>query len=311
LWIPGPLIRYTMGVRFGLTTPIVTLVPRKHAPWEESAGVEDLRRVAEAADHLGFHHLTCSDHVAIPTPVAVVRGARYYDPFATLGYMAAVTTRIRLVTHVLVLPYHHPLALAKQLGTLDRLSRGRVIAGVGVGSLREEFDLLGIDFVDRGARYVDALKALRAALGHPQPVYQGTHFAFRDVVVDPCALQPHLPIWLGGRTARSLRRAVKFAEGWDPFGLSLEQLTVLLGRARAWPEWREREVPMELIFAPEQRVDVSGPARIAATIDLLGRYERIGATTMNLHFAHRSCDDLVDQLATFATKVRPAFGESA
>ncbi len=290
-------------MRFGLTTPIVTLVPRRHAAWEEDAGVEELRQIAEAADRLGYHHLTCSDHVTIPVEVAKVRGGRYYDPFATLGFIAAVTARVRLVTHVLVLPYHHPLEVAKRLGTLDRLSGGRVIAGVGVGSLREEFELLGVDFDGRGPRYEDALRALRAALGKRQPEYRGTHFAFGDVVVDPCALQERVPIWLGGRTPRSLRRALTFADGWDPFGFTHAQLAALLAGARQWPEWQARTAPIELVLAPERLIDVGTPDQISAAIDLISQYEQIGATLLNLQFRHTSLSHLLDQLDTFAAKV--------
>lgn len=297
-------------MRFGLTTPIVTLNPRRHAVWEETAGVNELRRIAQAADRLGYHHLTCSEHVAIPAAVTATRGSRYYDPFATLGFFAAVTERIRLVTHVLVLPYHHPLEAAKRLGTLDQLSGGRAIAGVGVGSLREEFDLLGVDFDARGGRYEDALQALRGALGQRQPAYSGSHFAFRDFIVDPCAVQARMPIWLGGRTPRSLRRALQFADGWDPFGFTYAQLTSLLGRARQWPDWRERDEPLDLIFAPESLTDVSTTDGITAAIETIARYERIGATTLNLQFRTRSIEDFLDQLDTFTSKVAPQFTQS-
>ena len=290
-------------MRFGLTTPIVTLVPRRHALWEEGAGVDELRQIAQAADRLGYHHLTCSDHVAIPAAVATARGGRYYDPFATLGFIAAMTQRIRLVTHVLVLPYHHPLEVAKRLGTLDQLSGGRVVAGVGVGSLREEFELLGVDFAGRGARYEDALRALRAALGQRQPVYHGSHFAFRDFVVDPCAVQARMPIWLGGRTPRSLRRAVSYADGWDPFGFSQAQLGALLARARQWPEWRARSAPLELVLSPEHPLDVSSPGGISDTAAVIRQYEQLGATALNLQFRHGSLAHLLDQLETFMAKV--------
>jgi probable F420-dependent oxidoreductase len=246
--------------------------------------------------------------VAIPTAVTATRGGRYYDPFATLGFCAAVTTRVRLVTHVLVLPYHHPLEVAKRLGTLDQLSAGRVIAGVGVGSLREEFALLGVDFESRGPRYEDALRALRAALGRREPQYDGTHFAFRDFVIDPCAVQEHLPLWLGGRTPRSLRRALEFADGWDPFGFTHAQLEPLLERARGWPAWRNRHTPIDLIFAPDASIDVSAPDRLPTTIDSVAQYHRIGATVLSLRFSSRSLTDLLDQLATFMTKVAPRFG---
>ncbi|HXQ24682.1 MAG TPA: TIGR03619 family F420-dependent LLM class oxidoreductase [Candidatus Acidoferrales bacterium] len=297
------------GMQFGLTTPVVTLVPRRHATWEEDAGVDALREIAIAADRLGYHHLTCSDHVAIPSEVAKVRGGRYYDAFATLGFIAAVTQRIRLVTHVLVLPYHHPLEVAKRLGTLDRLSGGRVVCGVGVGSLREEFALLGVDFDGRGARYDDALRALRAALGRRQPEYHGSHFAFHDFVVDPCAVQARLPIWLGGRSTRSLRRALTFGDGWDPFGFSYSQLEGLLERARQWPVWRARGAPFDLVFAPERLIDVSTAAGIAVAIDTVAQYQRLGTTVLNLQLRHRSLQDFLDQLDTFMTKVAPRFSE--
>jgi len=294
-------------MRFGLTTPIVTLNPRRHCAWEETAGVDALRQIAPAADRLGYHHLTCSDHVAIPAAVTATRGGRYYDPFATLGFFAAMTEHIRLLTHVLVLPYHHPLEVAKRLGTLDQLCGGRVIAGVGVGSLREEFELLGVDFSGRGPRYEDALHALRAALGRREPHYDGSYFGFHDFVVDPCALQEHMPIWLGGRTPRSLRRALACADGWDPFGLTHAQLAALLERARRWPAWRDRQTPIDLIFAPDSPIDVSTPDRVPAAIDVVAQYQRIGTTVLNLRFSSRSLTDFLDQLATFMAKVAPRF----
>ena len=294
-------------MRFGLITPIVTLVPRRHATWEAAAGVADLRRIAETADRLGYAHLTCSDHVAIPLEIAKVRGGRYYDPFATLGFLAAVTQRLQLVTHVLVLPYYHPLEVAKRLGTLDQLSGGRVVAGVGVGSLREEFDLLGVDFESRGARYEDALRALRAALGTPRPSYSGSHFSFHGLLVDPCAAQAQMPIWLGGRTPRSLRRALIFADGWDPFGFSHAQLSSLLQRARHWPEWQQRATPLELIFAPERLIDLSTSDQVPQVIDMIASYKALGAAALNLQFRSTSLGHFLDQLETFMTKVAPRF----
>ena len=121
----------------------------------------------------------------------------------------------------LVLGYHHPLAIVKRYGTLDHVSSGRVILGIGVGSLKEEFDLLGAPFDDRGARADDALRALRAALPSNEPAYDGEFYSFGGLTVDPCALQPHMPIWIGGRTKRSLRRAVTLADGWCPFDVSI------------------------------------------------------------------------------------------
>src|SRR5215468_4438435 len=288
-------------MRFGLTTPVVTLVPRSHAQWETDGGPEELRRIAQAADRLGYDYLSCSEHVGIPSDVARVRGGRYYEPAATLGFTAAITQRIRLLTHVIVLPYHHPLAVAKRYGTLDALSGGRVILGVGVGSLKSEFDLLEVDFEGRGARYEDALRALRGALGRRQPEYRGPHYQFSDFIIDPCAVQAHMPIWIGGRSARSLRRALELADGWDPFGLGLAQLGELLGRARDSERWREG---FEVVLSPEEPL---APEQAHETI---AAYARVGATAMNLRFRHRSLEHYLELLEQFAREVMPTYPDS-
>src|SRR5262249_41555485 len=158
-------------LKFGLITPVTSLVPGQCSPWEEAAGSDEIREIALAADALGFDYLTCSEHVGIPTGAVKARGARFYDQLSTLGFVAALTSRIRLLTHIVVLPYHHPLAVAKRYGTLDRLSGGRLILGVGLGSLKEEFELLGVEFEGRGAKYEEALVALRASLGKRQPSF--------------------------------------------------------------------------------------------------------------------------------------------
>lgn len=289
-------------MRFGLTTPVVTLVPRTHAAWEADAGPAELRRIAIAADRLGYAHLTCSEHVGIPLDVAPVRGGRYYDPAATLGFVAACTERIRLLTHVVVLPYHHPLAVAKTYGTLDRLSGGRVTLGVGVGSLEEEFALLGADFAGRGPRYEDALRALRAALGHASPAYAGSHYRFDGFLIDPCAVQPRLPIWLGGRTPRSLRRALELGDGWDPFHLSLAQLGDLLARARDWPQWR---TDFDVVLSADGVLSLDSAAEVEQARDTLRPYAAIGATCMNLRFRHRSLEHYLEILERFAAEVAP------
>jgi probable F420-dependent oxidoreductase len=232
------------------------------------------------------------------------RGSRYYDPAPTLGYIAACTERIRLLTHVLVLPYHHPLAVAKTYGTLDRLSAGRVILGVGVGSLREEFELLGVDFAGRGARYEDALRALRAALGRPQPAYAGSHYRFAGFRIDPHAQQERLPIWIGGRSPRSLRRALELGDGWDPFGLGLEQLRVLLDRARQSPRWRD---DLDVVLSPERPLALDTPAELDQARATVAAYAAAGATAMNLRFVHHSLAHNLELLERFAAELMPEF----
>lgn len=266
-------------VRLSVATPVVTLLPGTSAGWEQNASIADLTQIAESADRLGYHHLTCSEHIALPAAEQKLRGTRYWDPLATLGYLAAHTRRIRLATNVLVLGYHHPLEIAKRYGTLDAVSTGRLILGVGVGSLKDEFDLIGAPFDGRGARADDALRALRAALSVPQPAYHGEFYSFSGLVVDPCAVQDHVPIWVGGRTLRSLRRAATLADGWSPFGVSLAQ-------ARDWLGRFDLGADFEVILSPPALLDPLGQPQW--TRDLLVSTAAHGATIVSARFAHTS-----------------------
>src|SRR3954471_22292420 len=191
-------------LRLGIVTPVVTRLPDAHAHWEADAGIAEISEAVTAAESLGYDFCTCSEHVAVPVDVARVRGGTYWDPLAVFGFLAARTATIQLATFVLVLGYHHPLAIAKRYGTLDAVSGGRLVLGVGAGSLEEEFELLDAPFAARGARADDAMRALRASLSQARPEYSGDHYAFRDFLVEPHAVRARVPLWVGGRTARSL-----------------------------------------------------------------------------------------------------------
>jgi probable F420-dependent oxidoreductase len=281
----------TRPAKLSVATPVVTMLPQTSGGWEKTASVDDLAQIAEGADQLGYHHLTCSEHIALPAAERNRRGTRYWDPLATLGYLAARTQRIRLATHVLVLAYHHPLEIAKRYGTLDKVSNGRLILGVGVGSLKEEFDLIGARFDDRGPRGDDALRALRASLSVPEPAYHGEFYAFGDMVVDPCAVQDHVPIWIGGRTLRSLRRAATLADGWAPFNVSLQQVRDWLGRFELQPGF-------EVVLPPAAPMDpINDPER---TRDVLADTAAHGATIISAMFTHTSLQHYLENLQALA-----------
>ena len=278
-------------MQIGITSPVLTANPGAHAAWEADAGIEEVARIARTADALGLHHLTCSEHVAVPVDVAEQRGATYWDPLATFGYLAAQTTQLRLMTQVLVIGYHHPLAIAKRYGTLDRISNGRLILGIGVGSLQEEFELLDATFEGRGAIADDALAALRASLGRSRPEYDGPHFRFSDFVVEPHAVQERVPLVIGGRTARSLRRAVELGDGWVPFGLPLEQLAAMLA-ARELPEG------FEVYFSPGRMLDPIGDAE--GTARRLRAVRDAGATVVTTTIDATSAEHYCEQLEALA-----------
>ena len=296
-------------LRFGLVTPIVARLGREKT-WEADAGPAELREIAVAADRLGFEFLTCSEHVGIPTDVAPVRGRRDYEPLATCGFLAALTTRIRFLTNILVLPYHHPLSVAKRYGTLDRLCDGRLMLGVGVGSLEEEFNLLGAQFEGRGAIYSEALTALRASFGRREPVFEGEHFSFSDFIIDPCGVQQSVPIWLGGRTALSLRRALAAADGWTPFSLGSDEVADMLAQARGLPEWKERTAPFDVALGPAQQADVTQPAGVERLVDGVASAAKAGASVINLGTRSTSLAHYLDQLETIAARVMPRFSDS-
>lgn len=284
-------------MRIGLLSPIVVRLPEAHEPWEVSAGGEELTRIAETADSLGYHHVTCSEHTAVPRDVAQTRGATYWDPLATLSYLAARTRQIKLATNVLVLGYHHPLAIAKSYGTLDRLSGGRVVLGLGVGSLQPEFELLGAAFTDRGDRADDALRALRAAWAQQLPSYQGSHYSFAEFVVDPTGTQQRVPLWIGGYTARSLRRSVELADGWMPFGLAHDRITRLLSRY---------ELPrdFQVVLQPGELDPLGAPDRTRRKVDAAAQ---AGATVINARFVRRDPAHLLDQMHAL-TELYPDVG---
>jgi probable F420-dependent oxidoreductase len=274
-------------LRLAIATPVVTNVAGVAFTWEQDASIEDIGRVAETADQLGYHHLTCSEHIGIPSAEASRRGARYWDPLATLGYVAARTEQIRLATMTLVLGYHHPLAIVKRYGTLDHVSRGRVILGVGVGTLKEEFDLLGAPFDDRGARADDALRALRAALPSNEPAYEGEYYSFSGLTVDPCALQPHMPIWIGGRTQRSLRRALTLADGWCPFYVSV-------ATAAEWLQRRDLPPGFEVVLPADRPLDPVGKPEL--TEETLQTMAAAGTTIVSARFIHHSLEHYLEQI---------------
>ena len=294
-------------MRLGVTTPLFTMTPDGHAPWEVDAELADVVPLVEAADRLGYEYVTCSEHVVIPEDVAPVRGGRYWDPLATFGYLSAVTTRIRFATYVLVLGYHHPLAIAKRYGTLDRISKGRLFLGLGVGSLQPEFELLDAPFADRGARGDESLRALRTSFGRREPEFHGEYFDYSGMIVDPCGVQQTVPLWIGGRTQRSLRRAVELADGWAPFGLHRAELAGMLDRARDSASWDVRQSaselpPFELVLPSGKLLDPGGEPQ--AAIDVLVALRDIGATMVNVNFRHRSPEHYVEQLEALAELAR-------
>lgn len=282
----------------GLVPPVVTkFTGLDSAPivsWELTAGPADLVAIAQRADALGFSHITCSAHIALTQAYAATNGSTWWDPAATFGYLAALTERIRFATHVLVLGLHHPLEIAKRYGTVDMISGGRLILGVGLGASTEELELFGVPLTERVARDEEQIRALRAIASKPlAATYNGAYFKFTDQVVDPC-VTVDTPIWIGGRTYKSLIRAIKLGDGWTPARLTPDELGVMLKQAAETPEWEARAKPLEVITQPERPVDPMGNPE--ATAKMFQSLHDAGASLVNLRVVHRSLAHYLEQM---------------
>jgi probable F420-dependent oxidoreductase len=232
-----------------------------------------LRCWAQTVEGLGFDLLMISDHVAVTPDVAEQYPAPFYEPFTTLAWLAGITGRVRLGTTVLIVPYRHPLLIARMAANLNDLSGGRLVLGVGAGWAAQEFGALGVPFRQRGKLTDDYLRAVRAAWADDAD-YRGGQ----------------IPIWVGGNSDAGLRRAVDLGEAWHPLRFTMPWLREAVDRMTALASEQRRPVPglvpriaLRLAEAP-----VTGPGRLAGegtidqVLDDLAQLRLLGADTVVL-----------------------------
>ena len=188
--------------------------------------LDSLLSVAQKTEALGFDSLWVGDHVVLPTAIKprypyndtgefpLPAEAALLEPLTVLGFLTGVTRRVRLGPSVLVLPHRNPIVTAKMFASLDVLSRGRIIFGAGIGWMEEEISLLGAPFKRRGALSDEYLRAMRELWTNPDPHFEGEFCRFSGIKCEPKPLQNPLPIWIGGHSARAMRRIVEFGDGW-------------------------------------------------------------------------------------------------
>jgi probable F420-dependent oxidoreductase len=244
------------------------------------ATADAITRVARAAEAAGFESLWAGEHVVLPDPQAppspMAPEDPILDPVVALTHCAAVTTRMKLGTGIIILPQRNPLVLAKQLASLDVLSGGRLIVGIGVGYLEPEFRALGAPFEQRGAVTDEYLSAMRAIWTEATPSYKGRFVSFANVQAHPQPAQRPLPIVVGGRTAAAFRRAVLAGDGWYGFGLDVAKTKEALEGLRdaATRVARPGHLgPLEISMTPGRGVTVD--AATAAQYAALGVHRLI------------------------------------
>ncbi len=304
---------------YGMQLPIQAQSTMFVAEWEKQAGADELAAIAVKADESGFFYIAVCDHIAVPRRLAGAMGTTWYDTIATLGFLAALTTRVRLLSHVWVAAYRHPLQSAKSFATLDRLSNGRVIVGVGAGHVPEEFAQLGIDFSQRGRMLDEAMDALSVALAEEFPVFSGKTWSADDGGIGPRPIQrPRPPIWVGGSSPAAQRRAGQRGDGWLPQGTPRRDMP---GQVAAVLEHRRHHLgdePIdigaicEFIYVGTPTWDVgrgvlSGSAEaIAAKIREFGA---MGVNHVQVRFKARSLDEQLDQMDKFGADVAPLLND--
>lgn len=300
---------------YGMQLPVQSQSTIYAEGWEAGAGPEDLAEIAGAADRSGFAYLASCDHVGVPRRLAGPMSTIWYDPVATLSFLAGITDRVLLMSHVAVVGLRHPLVTAKQYATLDHLSGGRLILGVGAGHVREEFDAVGADFERRGPVLDETIDALRAALGPEEyPSFQGERFAFEGLGQRPRPAQRQVPIWVGGSSPAAVRRAALRGDGWLPQGDPREELPAQIAKLRRLREEAGVADPItvgaitEALYVGEPGWDTGRRAltgKPEALAESLRAYRAMGVDQIQVRFRSRSRTELIDQMGAFGAEVAP------
>jgi probable F420-dependent oxidoreductase len=284
-------------------------------------------QVATRADALGFDSVWVGDHVIIPQHIASLYpysptgtppfkpDEAVLEPLTLLSYLAGCTSRVRLGISVLIVPYRNPLYSAKVLSTLDVLSAGRVICGVGAGWMREEFEALGVDFDRRGEETDEWLRIFKVCWQDSDPAYHGKRYAFDSIKFEPKPVQkPHPPIWVGGNSRRAMRRAVELGDAWHPgwsrpdqLAGQVKELAVIAERAGRDPASLDVTLlrPLQILESSPQgshRPLIGHAEQVAADIRA---YERIGVSHLVFGFRTTNGQDMLQQVERFAAEVRP------
>ena len=300
----------------GMQLPIQSQSTIYAEPWEAGAGADELEAVARAADAAGFGYVAVCDHVAVPTDAAQSMGSEWWDTVATLALAGRAHRADPLALHVFVPAYRHPLAVAKAWSTLDVVSGGRAVMGVGAGHVEGEFAALGVPFAERGALLDEAIDAVRAGFADEVPTHHGSHWDFEDLAQRPRPVQDGgPPIWVGGSSAPAIRRAARRGDGWLPQGpLSPEVVDTL--RTEMVAAGREGEA-FDLgalagpVYVGEPDWDV-GPCLSGApekVAHVLGKLAGLGALQVQVRPRARSAAELVDQIGRLGDDVIPRLAE--
>jgi probable F420-dependent oxidoreductase len=278
-----------------------------------------IRATAVRAEQQGYDSVWVSDHVVVPHANVVNFGETVFDPLVTLAVVAGATSRVRLGTTVLIVPYRNAVVTAKMISSLDALSGGRVTVGIGAGWVAAESAMLGVPFAERGAMTDEYLRAMQELWTSPAPSFAGKYTAFSGLVFEPKPAQkPHPPIWVGGHSRAALRRTVELGAAWHPINrppaelrsgrLELVRLCQARGRSTTPALTLRNDVR---ILRPGETPPASAHAgrviagEASAVVDQVAELADCGVEHLVLEFLAADGRDLEAQMAAFAEQVRP------
>ena len=286
-------------MKFGVFLP-------SHGP---AKSADSVTQVARAAEQAGFDSLWAADHVLVHE--------RYSDfcmieTFVTLGYVAAITERVTLGTTVLVLPQRDPILAAKQAAAVDQYSNGRLILGIGVGWMDDEYRFLRTDFSLRGRIMDEWMDVMRVLWSEELPSFKGEWINFEQSAFEPKPVQTGgPPLSIGGLSDAAIRRAATRGDGWQPIQIEPDEVAAGVAKLRAWSNGRPKTVIFHARAEIGEQADaevttICGP--ISAIIDRIGRYAEAGVEHMLFDFCTTpTADAIQEQLETIASEVFPMY----
>ena len=306
-------------MKFALAIPGLLNYPASMAPWEPQAGGAEILKFAQHADAQSWEWLTIPEHLFMPNEMTEHMGRRFPEGISACAVLAGATRRIRVLTYVLVVPYRHPLLLAKQIATLDWLSGGRFTLGAAPGHLEGEFEMLGVPFRERGKMTDECLDAMIECWTADSPRFDGKYAKFSDIAFEPKPVsKPHVPIFVGGNTEVAMRRAARVGDGWIPWLITAEQLPSSLEFLRRQPGYEEKADRFEVVItSTEYQVEdyshaETGATRIETNRDRilfeLEALQKAGATVAQVYPARMDTfEQCLDWVSWYNSDIIPNF----
>jgi len=307
---------------YGMQLPVQTLTRTLADPWEDTATVADLVSIAQKAESTGHDFIGVCDHVAIPdNDYAAHMTTTWYDTVATLSFLAAHTKTVNLLSVVWIAAYRHPLQTAKSFGTLDHLSGGRVIMGVGAGHVEAEFDALGADYSQRGKILNESINAIRGAFASQYVSFDGDFYSYENVGIAPGPVNGSLPIWIGGAGKASWKRTGRQGDGYIPMGASVDMypeiIDTIMGAAdeagRGDNDFAIGYMPGWAYLTGDETPEGLPPAWMVgpeALANDIRTAREAGANTFHLKFRGRTLSEYLEQLDAFHEHVVPLVNEA-